>query len=108
MKLTVLERITLQNILPKEMNYVTLRIVADLRKALSFKADEIKALSLKDKDGKLTWNAEADGDGARIAISDPVVQLVRTQLFELDKDKKLTAEHLSLYEKFLASPDEQQ
>jgi len=108
MKLTVLERITLQNLLPKEMNFVTLRIVTDLRKSLSFSADEIKALSLKDADGKLTWNADVDGDGSRIAISDAVVLLVRENLLELDGQKKLTVEHLTLYEKFLASPDEQQ
>ncbi|MFA5054021.1 MAG: hypothetical protein WC565_08170 [Parcubacteria group bacterium] len=101
MRLTVGERITLDGILPKEGNFVTLSLLRKLREALSFTEDEIKALSVEYDEKKMTWNPIADGEGADIEIGDVAAGIIRKALTDLDSASKLTAQHVSLYEKFV-------
>jgi len=101
MKLTVFERLMLLNILPKEGNFVTLKIVRELREGLSFNEKEIKDLNLKvDDKGNATWNPAKDKN-KDVEIGGQANKIIVETLEKLDKDKKLTESHLSVYEKFI-------
>ena len=101
MKLTVFERLMLLNILPKEGNFVTLKIVRELREGLSFNEKEIKELDLKiDDKGNATWNPAKDKN-KDVEIGGQANKIIVETLEKLDKDKKLTESHLSVYEKFI-------
>ena len=101
MKLTVFERLILLNILPKEGNFVTLKIVRKLREDLSFNEKEIKELDLKvDDKGNATWNPAKD-KGKEIEIGGQANKIIVEALEKLNKDNKLTESHLSVYEKFI-------
>ena len=101
MRLTVGERLAVQGLLPKESNFITLRVLNRLREELSFDEDEIKALSLTESGGQVSWNPEVDGKGIEVEIGDLATQIIHDALVALDKESKLTAQHVTLYEKFV-------
>ena len=102
MELNVFERLNLLNILPKEGTFITLKIVRQLREALSFSEDEIKVLNFQQniKEGTIQWNTAADII-KDVAIGEKATDMVVDALKELDKQKKLTEQHIGLYEKFV-------
>jgi len=97
-----MERIQLLGVLPAEGNAVTLRIVSDLRRDLSFSEKEMKDGEIKTdpENNRVMWNNSVDvqkdvkiGDTARGVISDAMKKL--------DTEKKLNLALLPLYEKFV-------
>jgi len=134
MKLTVLERIMLQNILPKEGDFITLKLVRKLRESLAFSEKEIAGVEFKThwkcpqcqkggmsteiaecKDcgiymrpsGEVTW----DDDKAKKVVKDvfmgaKMLVLCESTLKKLSDEKKLTDQHMSLYGKFVEGADE--
>ena len=47
MKLSVFERLILLNVMPKEGDFTTLKIIRNLQEALSFSEEELKVLDVK-------------------------------------------------------------
>lgn len=107
MLLTVFERMLLLNILPREGDFTTLKIVRKLRETLSFSESEHKLWQPKnDNDGHVLWKI-MDDDGnpipqeKEINVGEKATDIIVEVLKRLDKEKKLTDEHYSLYEKFI-------
>ena len=129
MKLGVFDRLILINILPKEGNFATLKIVREMREGLSFSEEEhklyeigailkcencskeikvptSKAIPKCECGGKLVdtgrigWNIEADKPN-EINIGEKATDIIVEVLKKLNDDKKLTDQHFSLYEKFV-------
>lgn len=101
MKLSVKERLLLLNILPKESNFLTLRIVRDLQNALSFSEEEVKQFEFKTEGNKAIWNQEKEID-KEIQIGEKATDLIIDSLKELDKLKKINMDIYNLYEKFVS------
>jgi len=97
MKLNVLERITLMGILPAESNYITFRILTDLKQKLSFTEKEIKEFKIEQKDGRIFW---AKSKEVEITIGEQVRIIVNTALQKLDADGKVNGGNISLFDKF--------
>lgn len=103
-QLTVFERLILQNLLPKEGNFVTLRLMRVLKEALSFDELENKKLEFKQEGDRLTWNQEAaDGIVKEVEIGETMENLIVKTLKDMDEKSKLTPDHVTLYEKFIAN-----
>lgn len=100
MKLTVLERVVLLSILPKEGDFTTIKIVRELRESLSFTEKEHVLLQFKTKDNALHWNPDNEMI-ADIAIGNKAHTIIENVLVEMNKEKKITDEVFSLYEKFI-------
>lgn len=99
MELGVGDRIVLLSILPREGDLSTVRIVHDLKQALSFSEEEHKSLQMKTEGDRITWGG---GDGVKeIPIGPRAHTLIAETLEGLDKDKKITEDHLGLWEKFV-------
>ncbi len=102
MKLTVLERLMLLQVLPQEGDLTTLRIVRALRQDLSFSEKEHKALKFVQTADRLTWDQKAN------VVKDVPMGLKATNLIvgaltTLSEQKKLTEQHLTLCEKFVGA-----
>lgn len=104
MKLSVAERFVLLGVLPAEGNFVTLKIVRQLREALSFDEDEAKVLGLKQDGERVTWNPDVEQE-KEIPIGEKATDIVVAAIKKLDDEKKLTDQHYTLYEKFMAKAD---
>lgn len=102
MKLTPYERLTTLAILPAESDFITLRIIRELKSKLSFSEEELKALAFKvdEKEGKVTANWTAI-DPVDVSIGEKATDIIVAALKKLDKEQKLTDQHYSLYEKFV-------
>ena len=100
-KLSVLERIGLLNILPTEENYLTYKLVRDLKTELSFSDKDFKELKIiTTQDQKVRWDEKAD-KGKSVEVPDVIVALVKVKLESLEKEKKINDQNAPLYEKFV-------
>jgi len=100
MELKVYERLILLNILPKEGDFTTLKIVRKLREDLSFSEDEHKVLQFEQSEGTVKWKSEGDIP-KDIPIGEKATDVIADVLKKLSKDKKLNDSHFDLYEKFV-------
>jgi len=98
-KLTVRDRLVLLSILPAEGNLTTIRILRELRENLSFSEAEHADLQITQTDGQLRWK-EGAVPARAIDIGPKATEQVREALGKLDKEKKLTADHLDLCDLF--------
>lgn len=99
MKLSVLERILVLNALPAEDDIITMRTLRGLKKDLGFTEDELVKLEFKTEDGKTHWNKTV---GEREFTLHPKAgELISNALKKLSDTKKLTENHIDLYEKFV-------
>lgn len=105
MNLTILERILLLGMLPEKGNIVTLKIVRNLRDALSFSENEIKELSItQSQDGQISWNAAKECNaGTEIDIGEKARDIIVDVLQKNNKSESLTDQHISLFDKFIDS-----
>lgn len=100
MELSVLERLLLLNILPKEGDFTTLKIVRTMRDDLSFSEEEHKILQFTQEGDQLRWKSGADKP-KQINFGEKATDLIVEALKKLNTDKKLTEQHMGLYEKFV-------
>ena len=100
MKLNVFERLMLLPILPKEGNFVTLKILRNLNSNLGLNEAEYKEFEIKQENDKVTWNQKGNEE-REIEIGEKATDIIVEALKELDKNKKLTERYFSLYEKFV-------
>jgi len=97
MKLNVLERITLMGLLPQESNFITFRLLTDLKKDLSFTEKELKEFKIEQKDGKVYWSKSKD---VEIPIGEQMTIIIQTALQKVDKEGKVNEGNISLFDKF--------
>lgn len=101
MLLSVFERLLLLSVLPKEGDLTTIRIVRDLKSALSFTESEHAVLKFQvdPATGGTKWDNQIDP--VEIPVGSKAHKLITDALDELNKAKKLSLEHLPVYERFL-------
>lgn len=100
MKLNVFERLMLLSILPQEGNFVTLKVLRELKSNLGLSEKELKEFEVKQENDQVIWNTKGNEE-LEIEIGEKATDIVIEALKQLDKDKKLTEQYFSLYEKFV-------
>jgi len=101
MVLSVKERLVLLNMLPTSGSFVDLMLYRNLREALQFGPEEMEELSFKVDGGQVNWDPEAAGEGKEFKLLAHQIVKVGELLQDMDKEKQLTDDHVSLYEKFV-------
>ena len=100
MELGIFERIILLNVLPKEGDFSTLKIVRNLRESLSFSEEEHKILQFKTENGRVLWKPEGDMQ-KDVPIGEKATDIIVECLKRLNKEKHLKEEHIPIYERFI-------
>ena len=97
-KFGVKDRLMLLGILPPEGNLATIRIVRELREALSFGEAEHGDLQIVQQGEQIAWSAEQEAiSGPKaVDIGGKGQEIIREALEKLDKDEKLTDDLLDL------------
>lgn len=98
MELSVIERLTLLNIIPKEGDYTTLKLVRKLREELSFSEEEHKLLNFHQEEGTLFWDEDIKKE---VEIGEKATDVIVDAFKKLDKGKQLKMEQMGLYERFV-------
>jgi len=105
MKLSVIERLMALGVLPKEGDYTTLTVIRKAQEMLSFTEDEVAKYKFKnvpsgDGGQQTQWDSNVE-QVTDLRLGNKAVSLIAEELEKLDKDKKLTPQHVSIYEKFV-------
>lgn len=99
-ELTIIERIRLLSILPKEGNFITLRLIKGLTEKIGFSPQEITDFEIKEENGMVHWN-EKGNIPINIEFLDAENDLIKKELKALDSVNKLTMDLFTIYEKFI-------
>lgn len=102
MELKAMDRLILLSVLPREGDFTTLRIVQDLRMALSFSEEENKKLQFHRDGDRMVWSIEADAS-RDIPIGEKAHDIIVDSFKRLDSAKKLQVEQMEMYERFVPS-----
>lgn len=106
MKLRIVDRITLLNILPDKGNHVTMGLLRELKKALAFSQKEIEDVKIEahpSPDGQPTgysWNESKDPK-KDVKIGSTLTALIVGILKEADKKEELDDQMDDLYDLFV-------
>jgi hypothetical protein len=98
MELSVIDRLTLLNIIPKEGDYTTLKIVRKLQEELSFSEEEHKLLNFHQEEAALFWDEDIKKE---VEIGEKATDVIVDAFKKLDKGKQLKMEQMELYERFV-------
>jgi hypothetical protein len=103
MQLSIKERIMILNLLPKETNFITLKLIRDLENDLGFSENEINDFEIKTNENSITWDnkKEIELGEKDIKINDKIKEIINKILKKMDEEEKITKDHYSLCEKFL-------
>jgi len=104
MKLSILDRLVLLNVLPKEGQVTTLKIVRKLREDLSFSEEEHKLLNFRQEDERLVWDDEGDID-KEIEIGERATDIIKSALRTLNDQGKLHIDAVDIYDRFMENKE---
>lgn len=101
MLLDIKHRLLLLDILPKEGNYVTLKVVRDQQGLLSFTEEELKHLKITREGDMYNWKEE-DDFSVDIPIGEMAASIIKGALMKLDAEGQLKMEFLPFHEHFVS------
>lgn len=105
MRLSVLDRLLLLNLLPAEGSFANLKLLRVAREELSFNEEENKSLNFRQEGEQMVWE-DVSFPMQEVNLGKVVSDLIVKALEKLDKEEKLRAEHMSVCEKFLPTPED--
>ena len=99
LKLNILERIMCMGVLPDKANFVTHKIIENLKIQLSFSEEETKKYKIAEKEGQITWKpTEMEKE---FVFGEKATDIIQASLKQLDEKGELHRDVVSLYEKFM-------
>ena len=101
MKLSVHERLLLLNLLPATGDITSIKLLRKVKEDLSFNEKENKDLGFVQDGEMLRWNSEKGNVEKDVTIGEIITELIKTELKKMNEEKKLTDQHISIYEKFI-------
>ena len=104
MELTGFERHLLAQLLPDGKNYATMRILHDLRMALSFTEEEYEALGL-DPNAKAVNGAMLMNHVGDVQMGNTAIKIIKSVLRKLDEDEQVKNPHVPLFPKFFSEEE---
>lgn len=106
MKLTILERLVLGGILPQRNNYTTMVAINEIKDKIAITTKEIEKYEIISGDQQTTWSKEGESYQIDVDFGKTLSTVINEALQEKSKNKELTHEMISLYEKFVIPPPE--
>ena len=100
MDLSVKDRLLLSSLLPTVSDIITLRVVQEVQEQLAFDSQEVETYNLRRDGVTMLWDDTA-ALSKSIAFSKAALGIILAALQQLNAQKQLTADHISLYEMFV-------
>lgn len=106
MLLSVGERLGLLQLLPREGEYATLKTLRVARECLAITPDEVKEFGYAEiptghgGQVNIQWDVKKERD-KDIPLDEYTTSVIVNLLSKMDKEKKLTEQYVTLYEKFV-------
>ena len=100
MELSVLDRITIGNILPQKGDYISLVLKQAILEKIKITPKEIEEYELKSDGDNIKWNASKAKDVAFV-LEESEKSFIKKTLQDLDTKKELAENMVGLYKKFI-------
>lgn len=100
MVLTVLERLLILDFLEKQGDIVFLRLRNQLIEKVGLSEEDHTKYKIIQEGPKITWDQNVPQE-AKIELSEVECGMIKNSLVSLNNARKLTPDHISLYEKFV-------
>ena len=100
-KLTLLEKIIIPNILKKEGSFEEIIINKDIKNKILISQNEIKEFDIKTSNEGLSFNDKGFTEEFEIEFTDLELNNIKDCLKKLQEDKKITEELVDLYKKII-------
>ena len=97
-KLDVLERIVIMNVLPKTGSFASIRAIRNTGKLLAISKEEQSEIEMHVSPQGSTWNDKGK-DEKEFELPASSVKIIRDRLEELDKKNELPLEAVTVWEK---------
>ena len=98
MKLNILERIMVLGVLPKQSDFVSMKIITDLQAVVGFSQNELDKSNIKaHEDGSIAWEKDFEKE---VKITKRAGEIIIKGLKDLSEKGQVSIQHLSIYEKF--------
>ena len=98
--LSVIDRVILLNILPKEGNMITLLALKGLKESLVFSEFENKALDVRMEGENLFWNKGAE-QVKDVEIGGALLAIIVDTFTKMDAEGKLNETMIDVYQQFV-------
>jgi len=99
MKLSVVDRIIISALYPKESDLVTQVLVQDIIKKVAFTQEEFTAMGFKIDGQTYSWD-QSKAIEKDVDLTDTEHNFLKTQINVLDREKKVSQQMLPLINKF--------
>ena len=101
--LTVSERLVLLGLLGGEASIIHVKLMQDFKQRIGFDEEELQKLKfINNPDGTIQWT-DPGNKGRGFEVGKVMRELIKERLEKLDKEKKIHAGHISLWEKFVGN-----
>ncbi len=103
MNVTILERVLLMGIIPREGNIIDMNTAQNVRNVAQFSTEELDGLKMVQTESGMQWDAEAANEigDKDIVVGVSGAELIKKTLMKLSDEEKLPIDALSLYRKFV-------
>lgn len=101
------KRFELMHVLPNEHNYITIRLITDLRKELELSSKDLKFIEAQPApNGGIAWNVKKGEELIKeVSVDDFLIGVINEELKKLEKEQKITNSIADLYEMFVQSKE---
>lgn len=100
-KLNVPERLVLLKILPKEENFINLRFIREAASVIGLSDKEITECKIVQEGENITFDTKKGLKEKPIGLGERIYTIICEVLEKMDKEKKLSQEYFSIFEKFI-------
>jgi len=107
-QLDIGNRLRLLGMLPREGDFLTLKVLRELKEALALSEEEKQRVGLMEiPGGMIRWDTKREKEQSLkyIVLFDTMESIIVKTLKDLDSKKKLTEDQLELYEYFLLAKE---
>ncbi len=92
--LTIKDRFALVGILPKQNDIITMMMIRDIEIRMAMTRTELDKHKFRKRKDEEGWEWELPNKRTTFTFSNAEMELIRTQITELDKQKKISADLL--------------
>jgi hypothetical protein len=100
MLLSLSERFSILELIPREGDFLTLKVVRELREKLSPSDEETENLKITVNGNQINWDTTKD-TGVEFDFTKRETELITSALKECNQRKQLKEYYFSIYEKFV-------
>ena len=99
-ELTIAQRAILMQIIPQEGDFLTFKIIKDMKSQIGFSEEDLQKFEIKQVDKIMTWNREKE-ETKTVSLGEKGIEIIITALHKLNDEKKINDTNFDLYQQFV-------